>query len=51
MTGKNPDSRRTRTRYKIPLAICDTCTENPSIMFLQTYWTIGIMRVQSLPIS
>jgi transglutaminase-like putative cysteine protease len=33
-----------RSIAQIPVVVCDTCTENPSIMIPQDYWTISIMR-------
>lgn len=34
----------TRNTIQIPLAVCDTCPENPSIMVPQKYWTIMVTR-------
>jgi hypothetical protein len=34
----------TRNTIQIPLALCDTCTENPSLMIPRDYWTIAITR-------
>ncbi|MFA4848449.1 MAG: transglutaminase domain-containing protein [Methanoregula sp.] len=34
----------TRNTIQIPIAVCDTCTENPSIMILEKYWTISVTR-------
>ncbi len=34
----------TRNTIQIPLAACDTCTENPSIMIPRDYWTITVTR-------
>jgi hypothetical protein len=34
----------TRNTIQIPVAVCDTCTENPSIMIPEKYWTVDIMR-------
>lgn len=35
----------TRNTIQIPLAVCDTCTENPSIMIPRDSWTIAVTRV------
>jgi len=35
----------TRNTIQIPLAVCDTCIENPSIMIPRDYWTIAVTRV------
>jgi hypothetical protein len=34
----------TRNTIEIPLAVCDTCIENPSIMIPEKYWTIAVTR-------
>jgi transglutaminase-like putative cysteine protease len=34
----------TRNTIQIPLAVCDTCTENPSLMIPRDYWTIAVTR-------
>ena len=34
----------TRNTIQIPVAVCDTCTENPSIMIPEKYWTITVMK-------
>ncbi|MFA4878315.1 MAG: transglutaminase-like domain-containing protein [Methanoregula sp.] len=34
----------TRNTIQIPVAVCDACTENPSIMIPQNYWTITVAR-------
>ena len=34
----------TRNTIQIPLAACDTCTENPSMMIPRDYWTITVTR-------
>jgi len=33
-----------RSIVQNPLAVCDTCTENPSIMIPEKYWTITVSR-------
>jgi transglutaminase-like putative cysteine protease len=34
----------TRNTIQIPIAVCDTCAVNPSIMIPEKYWTIAITR-------
>jgi len=34
----------TRNTIQIPVAVCDTCIENPSIMIPERYWTIAVTR-------
>jgi transglutaminase-like putative cysteine protease len=34
-----------RSIFQNPLAVCDTCTENPSIMIPQDYWSIDLTSV------
>jgi len=34
----------TKNTIQIPLAVCDTCTENPSMMVPRDYWTITVTR-------
>jgi transglutaminase-like putative cysteine protease len=33
-----------RSIAQIPVVVCDTCTQNPSIMIPQDYWTISVTR-------
>ncbi len=34
----------TRNTIQIPIAVCDSCTENPSIMIPRDSWTISVTR-------
>ncbi|MDD5142354.1 transglutaminase-like domain-containing protein [Methanoregula sp.] len=33
-----------RSILQIPVAVCDTCTENPSIMIPEKYWAVSVAR-------
>jgi len=35
----------TRNTIQLPIVVCDTCTENPSIVVPEKYWTITVTRV------
>jgi transglutaminase-like putative cysteine protease len=35
-----------RSIFQMPVVVCDTCTENPSIMIPRDYWTITVTRAQ-----
>jgi len=34
-----------RSIIQNPVVVCDTCTENPSIMIPQNYWTVSVTQV------
>jgi transglutaminase-like putative cysteine protease len=35
----------TRNTIQIANAVCDTCTDNPSIMLPENYWTVTVTKI------